>query len=97
MSTTKYTPGPWRAVKEKAVPVFQKQHYAIYSANAQTLLRSDYLTEADAKLIAAAPDLLHACQAIIDYENRGRAKGEPRIPEEWYNQLNDAIKKATAN
>lgn len=51
--------------------------------------------KANAKLIAAAPDLLEALQDIVAYENRCRAKGDPAISDHWLDKCTDAIKKAT--
>ena len=50
--------------------------------------------EANAKLLTAAPLLLDALQKIVEYEDRGRAKGEPRISETWYELAIKAINEA---
>lgn len=50
--------------------------------------------EANAKLFAASKDMLKALIEIIEYEDRGRAKGEPRIADKFYNQAKEAVKKA---
>jgi hypothetical protein len=36
--------------------------------------------------------LRKALQDIIDYEDRGRAQGEPRISEKWYEGAREALK-----
>jgi hypothetical protein len=48
----------------------------------------------NAHLIAAAPELLQACIHMVEYDDRGRALGEPRISETWYNEMKRAINKA---
>lgn len=62
--TKEHTPGPWHAdetdVSDKYRYVFA--HYGLICR--VTLL--DEHSEADAHLIAAAPDLLAACRALLD-------------------------------
>jgi|SRR5690606_22538474 len=36
--------------------------------------------------------LREALESIISYEDRGMAKGEPRISETWYNKAKEALK-----
>lgn len=68
----KHTPGPWDRIIADGYTV---RHPQIYSdtgpiANA-TFLGNNRLDElnANARLIAAAPDLLEALEALLDYEN----------------------------
>lgn len=66
--TAKHTPGPWRVVpdeEETAAPwgrveVAQFRYVTIEG-------RSKSEAYANARLIAAAPDLLEACKAVIDH------------------------------
>lgn len=46
--------------------------------------------EANARLIAAAPDLLAACEMMLNAHDTGEAEGSPRIVE----KLREAIAKA---
>jgi len=70
---TKFTPGPW-AVDLGASRI------DIYSSDAATLVATlhrstfspgiDNAARANAKLIAAAPDLLEALEKLVDHGNR---------------------------
>jgi hypothetical protein len=51
--------------------------------------KADNSQEANAKLIAAAPDLLEACQKFVDKCDTGRARSV-----ESYSQMKAAIEKA---
>jgi hypothetical protein len=53
---TKHTPGPWKCVPDAW----------IVADNGAVILTSQGMEEADARLIAAAPDLLAALQAMFD-------------------------------
>jgi len=54
--------------------------------------------EANAKLIEAAPDLLHVAEMVRDAEIDNRSEtGEKRIPDIAFNCIEDAIRKATGN
>ena len=59
-----HTPGPWRIVGDEP-------HLYIWPTASAVLNRhnliADVYTEADARLIAAAPDLLEALKEIIAY------------------------------
>ena len=58
---TKHTPGPW-AIRETAT------HIAVIGANNEALFheyKGNTGVKEDARLIAAAPDLLNALQAIV--------------------------------
>lgn len=83
----KHTPGPWK--------LSENRDYAIESVHGDFLIGHYEVTEdnesqdlANARLIAAAPDLLAALDEIFhDYEIRG-------MPEELNNRALAAIKKA---
>jgi hypothetical protein len=51
--------------------------------------------EANAKLIAAAPELLEALQNVIDYHDRCANNGNPVLSPHWEGVVRRAIKKAT--
>ena len=88
---TKHTPGPWLLVEqgdanEYAVLTPDKKEWVIaFRLNPG---RPIYAQEkANAKLIAAAPELLEALQNIENDDNR--------IPAKIWEMRNQAIKKAT--
>ena len=67
---SKHTPGPWRCEPQPGQTVGKHTytHCVMYGDDSI----ADTLTEADAHLIAAAPDLLKACKAACqDLEFRG--------------------------
>lgn len=51
--------------------------------------------DATVRLLLASETMLHALSMICEYEERGRAKGKPRISETWYKMAKEAIKDAT--
>jgi hypothetical protein len=57
--TLKHSPGPW---------VFDERDFAIYSKHAcvATFASDELPTEADGRLIAAAPDMLRLLRVIAD-------------------------------
>ena len=59
-----HTPGPWRAVPQpgQTVGVHTYTHCVMYGDDSI----ADTLAEADARLIAAAPDLLAACREALE-------------------------------
>src|SRR5689334_1751172 len=67
MSETKHTPGPWYATADPDRATWwisqQPEGGTFWIAEAVDGLMNDE-TEPNARLIAAAPDLLEACQAI---------------------------------
>lgn len=105
MSNNAYTPGPWAAVEytlgDPVVVTYRDNQDPAkwiptnYSASISTSVGDHtesrtYGNEwANAKLIAAAPDLLEALQAVIDY---GSMTGADWVTE----QALSAIAKATA-
>ena len=73
MSETKHTPGPWAVVAGYKVP-------------REMSLVTVCTSESDARLIAAAPDLLAACESVC-------AKPD-EVGERLWNVCNAAIRKA---
>ena len=70
--TTKHTPGPWKwhkdeAMIESAMPNFRNEYEHICDFRTHALNGS--YNEADAQLIAAAPELLEACEAMVGWFN----------------------------
>jgi hypothetical protein len=64
VKTETFTPGPWTAEMRY---VESKYNGRIASCEAGTV-RPYEIAEANARLIAAAPELLEICQAILDSE-----------------------------
>lgn len=77
-----YTPGPWQT-KRAEIRVDGEYDYAIYDANREVIAeafgRSSQNNfppaEANARLIAAAPDLLAALKFVEQYFMRSNASG----------------------
>ena len=67
--TTKHTPGPWRTggLPQHAPIVYAPDDYAICDTKTFHGRRSPEEAEANARLIAAAPDMLAALQAFREW------------------------------
>ena len=86
--SAKFTPGPW-ATKAPSWDVYDSDGFTI--AEVYPLTFKGHHTEANARLIAAAPDLLEACNVAIRFcENRGGSWSE------FEAVIRSAISKATA-
>jgi hypothetical protein len=69
MTATKHTPGPWVAIDHEIFADNQSRNIAdvwISFANIE-----DEEAKANARLIAAAPDLLEALEAFAEYAEKG--------------------------
>lgn len=88
---SKHTPGPWRFGGPEKCTIYDRfgQRIANSFEGVMATQRSDSECQANAKLIASAPDLLEALQAII--EDMDSEHGT----EYDYNKARAAIKKAT--
>jgi len=86
----KHTPGPWRGYKDEGVYVGDGFEHPIFETGCGCCTETT-LTEADARLIAAAPDLLGWLQFAT------KILGEmPGISNTWQvDQMRAAIAKAT--
>lgn len=86
---TKHTPGPWFAVNYSGYYSLQKEDY--YS-DKDDLLNEEKCpdAEANAKLAAAAPDLLEVLQKVIHAIQHSNMKGTI-----LHGEITAAIKKAT--
>lgn len=60
-----HTPAPW--YWSDNVPDFPKNHRIIVDADGFTIAEPSPMSEADARLIAAAPELLAALQELLSY------------------------------
>ena len=94
-----HTPGPWHTGSTIRTVIFAPDGYAIADAKTfHNMRQAD--TKANARLIAAAPDLLQALQQLISGDERDRAdglhlyqKGSPR--DKTWDAARSAIAKAT--
>jgi len=100
MTKTKHTPGPWEiSPKNEAIITGENG-----DVNIATMWEAFHLDErtgerveeayANARLIAAAPDLLEALENLVflhTCEQEGIESGQP-TPEEWYTAVNAAEK-----
>lgn len=80
---TKHTPGPWQAYNRVGNRIFNQ--WRVYSdclnqpcaiCKMDESLTGDQEV-ANARLIAAAPDLLEACKAICEFWDEGKMYGNP--------------------
>lgn len=91
---TKHTPAPW-TVTGNEIRVLNGVPMLLATVNnSEGAKINGYNAEANAKLIAAAPELLEALKLAYDLleEHQGEAKWYLRG---HYNKINAAIKKAT--
>jgi len=70
MEKTKHTPGPWKAKTVKALGIYANNDQQIAVVHNEMprggRRQDDYnIEEANARLIAAAPDLLEACEVLL--------------------------------
>ena len=95
-----HTPGPWKVDKTVALGAYgvwtdcqgdeNARHVricSVYSGGAGDVPRDE--RDANANLIATAPELLAACKAIQDYPWE-----DGQIPAALFNRIDDAIAKA---
>ena len=96
--SARHTPGPWRAETDQTqhppVAVWSERHKegsVLRECVAEVLGAADSeCTQSDARLIAAAPDLLDACCTALSFV-RGKNKNLPAVMA----QLAAAIRAAT--
>lgn len=106
---TKHTPGPWKALERytnsNTIPIARKlgndNTYAIFAeCNGLGGVRGNTEGDANARLIAAAPELLEALIAAEDhlvglYGDGGQLAESGNRPFALHNQIVAAIAKAT--
>jgi len=86
----KHTPGPWVIVEDPCMDTIRQDDEAAYLICEFPYGAFDTATDAaNARLIAAAPDLLGLLQELIDIE------GPQPGTAEWANKVRAAIAKAT--
>ena len=88
---TEHTPGEWHAHDGQIYPIETGKTLALIPY----FNKDDKEHQANAQLIAAAPELLEALKEVAAFEKRGADKGEPRIGTGIMSIINAAIRKAT--
>ena len=87
----KHTTGPWNVgTGENSDSVMAKGYFIATCHDAAGYDSDDRTIEYNAKLIAAAPDLLEALQSALQ-----TAKFEKHAARPWHHEARAAIKKAT--
>lgn len=73
MSKHAHTPGPWHIEIKSPMTVYKEACYAIYGKDGLlpivTIPITGHETDADADLIAAAPELLEALEEVLDTDS----------------------------
>ena len=98
---TQHTPGPWTLRRLEPDPhgIIMIGGWEIwtriYDVVAGTLGVAPIRNEADARLIAAAPDLLAALEATVEYGLRQMRADRPGVAPDWLEQAQAAIAKAS--
>jgi len=86
---TKHTPGPWHLHDMEQFTICGPNYKAVAETKTR---RSDDECRANARLIAAAPELLEACKAVIAALSQNKTfPADIDAAKKW---LNDAITKA---
>ena len=80
-----FTPGPWRVQSDHSVRSYAPGHWAVADCGGRR-------REANARLIAAAPDLLEALREAMD--SRAADMADAAHPG-WYDRARAAIAKAS--
>jgi hypothetical protein len=92
MSTT-HTPGPWLYEPETETIRSVKENYWLASMES---FEGEVSNEANARLIASAPELLEALRGTMKALSRMIDKHDPdSIEAEWIGEAHEAITKAT--
>lgn len=97
----KHTPGPWKFDKNEGCKFIKGgkrggMQQAQYTVIAHTVgLANEEKDEANAKLIAAAPDLLDKLQKAYDFINTGASLFTLTQRHELEDSIKETIKKAT--
>ena len=91
MGESKHTPGPWRAEKDRRKWCVMSQYGRVCTISQWTSL----VDQRDARLIAAAPDLLAALKCFLQDERFDVAVGgNPIAVDAMLKQARDAVSKA---
>ena len=97
-----HTPGPWQVsgVRVKSLPLGRDTQLHMVGPNGDEVAAVFFDTKtgrgfADARLIAAAPDLLQALRDVMKYVDYARNAVKPGFFEIGFNRAEEAITKAT--
>ena len=99
MQTTKYTPGPWLLTAGRMIETTSGRFYLTYHTEQRTG-RAEFQNftelDANARLVAATPDLFEACRAALAYlqDTTPLEHGNPALGKVW-GLLESALKQAT--
>jgi hypothetical protein len=97
MSETKHTPGPWEWDEDETcmrlMGALEPNCHGLQILN--TSKKGYYPLAADARLIAAAPDLYAACEAVLDYLENGESNVNNRRLIPNLDRLRAALAKAS--
>ena len=97
MKEAKFTPGPWRVDELFCADIQAPDGLDVATCCPWTLNRHTYgeEAEANANLIAAAPDMYEALEAaILEYGKPGGPWNVPSSPGTWIDKAKAAIVKA---
>lgn len=96
MTKEQHTPGPWKVGKHRDGRVGCTNNYHVIAAQEEGIevFMSMYLYEPDARLIAAAPELLEILIDILDSTARTETMGEV-CQKDDFSQARAVIAKAT--
>lgn len=87
MTNSKHTPGPWFANKRDAGYYNVCVSKSYYAQSIASVMSNEYIEnndmEADARLIAAAPDLLAVLSEIIAQDNCNYDRDTPQSKKIW--------------
>jgi len=90
---SKHTPGPWVQTPWDATAIFDAKNLQVPIAQTYPADTSQKEAEANARLVAAAPQLLEALEAVLAYEGDDLPAPET-FGTELYNKARAAIKAA---
>ena len=85
----RHTPGPWEAYELQWSPGWR-----VFDGNGDYLLTLEIHREPDARLIAAAPDMLQALTRVSEAHDSWAALARPEYGIEFDDPLSDAVKQA---
>lgn len=73
MTTFHHTPSPWHLDPSEMDHVIDDDYHVVGGGSAEDAFQfAGFMRTEDARLIAAAPDLLEALDALMSLESRGR-------------------------
>ena len=90
---TKHTPGPW-AVGDDARGFFRIRNESGHTFVCEMRMHTDQRVPSDARLIAAAPDMLAALTRVSEAHESWAALARPEYGIEFDDPLSDAVKQA---